>query len=48
MARCVWALAPGDITDLIVNIKEPHAKGWIVLILNAIPHEESTRVVVTL
>jgi ribonuclease HI len=41
-------LAPGDITDLVVNIKEPHAKGWIASVLNALPHEDSTRVVVTL
>jgi hypothetical protein len=41
-------LAPGDITDLVANIKEPHAKGWLAAVFSALPQGESTRVVVTL
>jgi hypothetical protein len=48
LAKCVWALALGDITELITSIQEPHTKGWLATIFNALSHEESTRVVVTL
>ena len=48
MARCVWALGPEDITELIVNIQEPHARGWLAAVFHALPHEELTRVTVTL
>jgi hypothetical protein len=48
MARCVWALAPPDIIDLVGNIREPHARGWLAAVFEALPHEERTRVVVTL
>jgi hypothetical protein len=48
MARCVWTLASEDITEFIANIQEPHARGWLAVVLRALPHEELTRVVVTL
>jgi hypothetical protein len=48
MAKCVWALAPDDITDLIANIEEPHAKPWLAAMIEALPHEELTRVYVTM
>jgi hypothetical protein len=48
MARCVWALAPEDITEFIANVQEPHARGWLAAVFRALPHEELTRVVVTL
>ena len=48
MARCVWALAPDDITELIVNMQEPHATGCLAEVFHALPHDQLTRVVVTL
>ena len=48
MARCVWALAPEDITEFIANVQEPHARGWLAAVFHALPHEDLTRVVVTL
>jgi hypothetical protein len=48
MARSVWALAREDITELIGNIHEPQAKAWLSTVIEALPHEELTRVVVTL
>jgi hypothetical protein len=48
MARSVWALAPEDITELISNIQEPHAKAWLAAVIKAFPHVYLTRVNVTL
>jgi hypothetical protein len=48
MARCLWALAPEDITKFIANVQEPHARAWLAAVFRALPHEELTRVVVTL
>ena len=48
MARCVWALASEDIVELIANIQEPHARGWLDAVFHALPQDQLTRVVVTL
>nr|XP_051211664.1 uncharacterized protein LOC127329168 [Lolium perenne] len=48
MARCVWALAPEEITDLICNVQETKAKAWLATVFKAVPHGDLTRVVVTL
>jgi hypothetical protein len=48
MARCVWALAPHEITDMIGNIQEHNAKAWLATVIKALPHGDLTRVFVTL
>jgi ribonuclease HI len=48
MARSVWALAPAEIDDVVMNQQEPHAKAWLAALFQALPHMETTRVVVTM
>ena len=48
MARSVWALAPAEINDLVLNLQEPNAKAWLSAAIDALSHEETTRVVVTM
>jgi ribonuclease HI len=48
MARCVWALLPEDLVELIININEPDAKGWLAAVIDAVSPQELTRVVVTM
>jgi hypothetical protein len=47
-ARSVWALAPEEVGELIANLHEPHARGWLFAVLKDLPREASIRVVVTL
>jgi hypothetical protein len=47
-ARSVWALADEEIGDYIANLQEPHARGWLALVINDMSREESVRVMVTL
>ncbi|XP_071679969.1 uncharacterized protein [Lolium perenne] len=48
MAKCVWALLPEDLVELIINIQEPDAKGWLAAVIGDVSHQDLTRVVVTL
>jgi hypothetical protein len=47
-ARSVWALAPEEINDYVINLKEPHAQAWLASVIKDLNKGESTRVVVTL
>jgi hypothetical protein len=47
-ARSVWALAPEDLRDYVINLQEPHARAWLASVFKDLTKEESTRVVVTL
>jgi hypothetical protein len=47
-ARSVWALAPEDLHDYVINLQEPHARAWLASVFKNLTKEESTRVVVTL
>jgi ribonuclease HI len=36
------------LVELVINIQEPNAKGWLNEVINAVPQDELTRVIVTL
>jgi hypothetical protein len=48
MAKCVWALEPEEITQLLSEIKEIEPRGWLAAIFSLLKHEDLTRMVVTL
>jgi hypothetical protein len=48
MARCVWALLSEDLVELVINIEELNARGWLNEVIRAVTQDELTRVVVTL
>jgi hypothetical protein len=48
MARSVWALAPAEIEDFVLNLLEPNAEAWLAAVIEAMSRDEMTRVVVTL
>jgi hypothetical protein len=48
MSRCVWALAPEEITEHMMDMAEPDAKQWIFSLINSLKHEDLIRCFVTL
>jgi hypothetical protein len=48
MSRCVWALAPEEITEHMMGTAEPDAKQWIFSLINSLKHEDLIRCFVTL
>jgi hypothetical protein len=48
LARSVWALAPAEIEDFVLNLLEPNAKAWLAAVIEAMSRDEMTRVAVTL
>lgn len=48
MARTVWALAPPEITEVLMYLQEPTAKAWLSEVRESMSDTESTRVFVTL
>jgi hypothetical protein len=48
MAGCVGALLPEDLVELVINIEELNARGWLNEVIRAVTQDELTRVVVTL
>ena len=45
---CIWALEWEEITEYLVELQESGAKGWLFAVAKSPPHEELTRVLVTL
>ena len=43
--RCVWALAPVEITDMVGSLQEPHSRNWRSSVFHNLTHEQSRRVV---
>lgn len=48
MARCVWALCDEEATEHIFACQEPHAKQWLFMIMESMPHQDFVKVLVTL
>jgi hypothetical protein len=47
MARCVWALADGELTEHMSQVQEPRAWDWLFTMFESVPHEQLTRMCVT-
>ena len=48
MSRCVWALAPEEITEHLERTVEPDAKNWIFHLIETLNHKDLVRCFVTL
>lgn len=48
MARCVWALADGDLTKHLQATSEPSAKQWLFTLFENLSHAQLIKFVVTL
>jgi hypothetical protein len=48
MSRSVWALLPDVMVEVVVNIQEPDARGWLAAAIEALSHEEFTLTAVSL
>jgi hypothetical protein len=44
----VWALLSEDLVELVINIEELNARGWVNEVIRAVPQDELTRVILTL
>lgn len=40
VARCVWALHDPDLVEVLNNVREPNAKCWIFLAMDALSHDD--------
>ena len=48
MARCFWALEKEEVSEFLVQTQTQDAHSWLVAVIDRLPHEELTRVVVSL
>jgi hypothetical protein len=48
MAWCFWALEKEDVSKFLVQTQTQDAHSWLVAVMDHLPHEELTRVVVSL
>jgi frataxin-like iron-binding protein CyaY len=32
-AQSVWALAPEEVNDYVINLQEPHAQAWLTFVI---------------
>lgn len=48
MARCAWALEHEDIVDFIYNTQHEDAQGWLVQVMDSLPHNDMIQVMVKL
>ena len=48
MSRCVWALAPEEITEHLERTVEPDAKNWIFHLIETLNQKDLVRCFVTL
>jgi hypothetical protein len=48
MARSMWALLSEEMVEVVINIQEPDARGWLAAVIGSLPLVEVTRMVVAL
>jgi ribonuclease HI len=48
MARCVWALADEELGEHVCQMQEGEARSWLFSMFQSLPHEQLTRLCVTL
>lgn len=48
MARCVWALADEELTEVAISNRTDDAKLWMLWLVDTLPEEDFTRVLVTM
>jgi hypothetical protein len=48
VSRCVWSLEREEIVEFLRHVPEVDARAWLSVVMNHLPHEDLTRVVVRL
>jgi len=48
MAASVWALSDEVMVEHMMSIGEPNAKNWLFSLIESLPHEQFTRLTITL